>query len=341
MSKLSSLGVVIGRFQTHKLTLGHIKLLDIAVKKHRRVLVFIGVRPGSPSQRNPLSFEMCRNMILQHHEDRRDVSSNDITILPLIDCRDTVSWSREVDRLIKLMSNALPQALRVMGATVPQEPSKPTIYTGPDGIRESYIGKYEVENVERHEQEGSATKNRNWAATYTASSEDFRRGAIYATFNRYPTTSRAVDMAQVVRGQILLGRKPSEEQWRLPGGFVNPSEKLKPACTREFREETGISVDPTGWEYIDDFPVDDWRVRDLEDQHIHTHLFLNTGGGYGILKADDDLEEVKMFSITELAGEILAHDAVNSLVVQQAFEHIVPEHRILILTIMKKLGVIK
>jgi 8-oxo-dGTP diphosphatase len=49
------------------------------------------------------------------------------------------------------------------------------------------------------------------------------------------------------RGSILLverGREPLKGYWSLPGGLVEPGEKLEDAIKREILEETGLQVKP-------------------------------------------------------------------------------------------------
>ncbi len=43
-------------------------------------------------------------------------------------------------------------------------------------------------------------------------------------------------------GEILLGRSRFTGKWDIPGGGVEPWETLEEGMTREFREETGVSV---------------------------------------------------------------------------------------------------
>ena len=53
--------------------------------------------------------------------------------------------------------------------------------------------------------------------------------------------------AAVVRdeaGRVLLIRRGDGRGWSLPGGFMEPGERLADAVVREVREETGLEVEP-------------------------------------------------------------------------------------------------
>jgi 8-oxo-dGTP diphosphatase len=65
---------------------------------------------------------------------------------------------------------------------------------------------------------------------------------------RYPPNPKlAVDAVWVARGRVLLvrrGRPPFVGRWALPGGYVEGSETVESAVSRELLEETGLSARP-------------------------------------------------------------------------------------------------
>ena len=60
----------------------------------------------------------------------------------------------------------------------------------------------------------------------------------------YPPCYLTADSLLVVKNEVLLiqrGREPFEGKWALPGGFIEPEEKVKDGALRELEEETGIT----------------------------------------------------------------------------------------------------
>mgnify|MGYP006266988187 CR=1 FL=1 len=61
----------------------------------------------------------------------------------------------------------------------------------------------------------------------------------------YAPTFVTVDAIVVQSGHVLLVRRraaPGKGLWAMPGGFLNPAERIEDAVLRELREETGIRV---------------------------------------------------------------------------------------------------
>jgi len=84
-----STGVVIGRFQCHKLHNGHKKLLSIVSRQHATVVVLIGCSPLKSTKRNPLTFAQRKAMILEFNPS--------ILVLPLVDVHPNELWSAQID----------------------------------------------------------------------------------------------------------------------------------------------------------------------------------------------------------------------------------------------------
>jgi len=276
----ADVGVLIGRFQSPELHQGHLDLLAEVYNRHRKVVVFLGVRPGPKlTRKNPLDF-MTRKRMLQE-------AYPDLTILPLLDAPTDEQWSAKLDERLEEVTDGLSVLL----------------YGSRDSFVPSYKGKHQVIELE-NSVTISATEVREAAANKVLNTEDFRRGVVYAAFNRWPVSFQAVDIACVRNKDkdphIILGRKSTDPlgHWRFPGGFVSVTDKsLEQAASRELYEEVeGISVhaNPT---YLGSCCVDDWRYRGEDDQ-ILTSLFM-FDFFHGAPKAADDLAEVRWFPITE------------------------------------------
>ena len=110
-------------------------------------------------------------------------------------------------------------------------------------------------------------------------------------------------------GRVLLarrGREPRLGHWDLPGGFLQESEVPEDGLRREFREETGLEIEPVRLLRIDIEPYDgryvfsvSWLVRDLDSRR-------EPG-------AADDVAEVRWFGREELPAEMAFPGQVDVL----------------------------
>jgi ADP-ribose pyrophosphatase YjhB (NUDIX family) len=98
------------------------------------------------------------------------------------------------------------------------------------------------------------------------------------------------------RGRLLVvqrGRPPAKGRWTLPGGRVEPGERVADAAVREIREETGLDIEVTGFVGFTEVVLD--------DRHL---VILDLAAGLlgGRLEAGDDADDARWVTRSELAS---------------------------------------
>ncbi len=88
----SAHGVIVGRFQVPDLHAGHRFLIEHVRARHESLLVVLGTT-NAPDERNPLSYEARRDMLLETYPG--------IAIAPLSDHPSDAHWSALLDTLIR------------------------------------------------------------------------------------------------------------------------------------------------------------------------------------------------------------------------------------------------
>lgn len=270
-------GVIVGRFQVPSLHEAHTQLIQHVCNQHDKVLVVLGVSPLRATTENPLDWQARRQMLLQ-------VFPN-IDVLYIKDKYHDEAWSKSLDEIVEDYLTTSQNAV---------------LYGGRDSFIAHYSGKLPTRELEADRYTSGSEIRKEVSRRSTRETADFRAGVVWAAFNRFPTAYPTVDVAVFNEDEtkILLARKSFEKQWRLIGGFADPtSASYEADARREVQEEAGIAI--TDPKYVGSFLVDDWRYRREVDK-IKTLLFkakLQSGAP----KPDDDVAEVGWFECSELA----------------------------------------
>lgn len=295
---MSNIGVIIARFQSPYLHAGHQALIDNVQRRHKKIVMVLGVSPVLGSKRNPLDFHTREQMIKYDYPE--------VVVLPLSDHPLDTVWSANLDQLL---INTFP------GNTF-------TLYGSRGSFISLYSGQLTVTPLPENSTH-SATLIRQQISEQVLNSVEFRTGVIYAYSNMYDKVYPTVDIAlfQHNKTKLLLGKKNIDNKWRLIGGFADPGdESFEEAAARELREECG-TVETSAMLYEKSFRVNDWRYQHENDKIITTLFSADFVSGSP--QGSDDIAEVKWFSLAEL--ENLMHA-----------RHTVPEHEPQFTYILKK-----
>jgi len=98
-------------------------------------------------------------------------------------------------------------------------------------------------------------------------------------------------------GRVLLARRahdPRRGHWDLPGGFLEETEDPLDGLRREFREETGLEIEPVELMRID--------VEPYAGRHVFSVTWIVRGDGEPV--AADDVEELRWFARDALPAEM-------------------------------------
>jgi bifunctional NMN adenylyltransferase/nudix hydrolase len=261
------IGVIVARFQVHKLHEGQISLIDKVIENHKKVVIFLGVPVIGNTKSNPLDYASREAMIKQSYPN--------VIVLPLKDQRSNEKWSRELDNQIQV-----PFGERSSLSAV--------LYGSRDSFIPYYSGKYAVVELIT-DILYSGTEVRKQVSKEILASEDFRAGVIHATYAARPVTYPTVDITVYNdKGQILLAKKPNEDFYRFIGGFVDRTDLTwEEAAKREFKEETGGNAEIDDIKYVCSGAVTDWRYGKTESG-IMTTLFIGKFL-WGRIEPSDDI----------------------------------------------------
>ena len=281
---LATTAVTVARFQTDRLHSGHIAFLEYLQENYAKVIVFLGVSRIVGTVTNPLDFAARAALVKRFNPN--------FLVAPLPDMAIDAKWSASLDARIGELTG----------------PSEKIVLIG---CRDSFIGHYLGNRnvIElKAEEPKAASLIRKQIGLKSIGSDDFRRGVIWSTQNRFPITYPTVDFVVWHRNgankqvEVLMGQKPGEPLWRFGGGFVDVAdETLEDAALRECREEMPGPELNKKVVYLGSHKINDWRYKGTGDG-IMTSFFA-IEHLWGLAKAGDDLADVKWFYLDSLTEE--------------------------------------
>lgn len=297
---MKSIGVIIARFQSPYLHDGHKSLIDSVSKKHNKTVILLGVSPVLGSKRNPLDFPTREKMLKQTYPH--------LVVLPLADHPLDTKWSQNLDALL---------ASTFPGATF-------LLYGSRDSFITYYSGHNETVELPQKGQHNS-TLIREQLSDKVIDAEEFRAGIIYAYSNTYTKVYPTVDIAvfRNHRTELLLGKKNIDNQWRLPGGFTDPTDNsYEAAAQRELIEECGAIV-TSPLQYEASFRLDDWRYKHDTDKIITTLFSTDFISGNPV--GSDDIAEVQWYTLPQVqnmmdAGQITKEHMIILQAIQTKYK---------------------
>lgn len=102
---------------------------------------------------------------------------------------------------------------------------------------------------------------------------------------------------------ILLTRRahgPFQGEWCLPGGHIEPYEKVRDAATREVKEETGLDFNAQFFGCFDEI---------IPERKIHAVVCVYTGEGNGEIRiAEEEVTEYQWCPLEDALRMRLAFD---------------------------------
>ena len=319
MSYSFDIAVLIGRFQPfHK---GHAALLDKALATAPRVVVVLGSSLQARNAKNPFAWEERAAMIACTLD---DATKARVDFVPMRDYYDDLRWGKAVIAAVHTKSTTSDK-IALIGYI--KDASSHYLNRFPDWefIGMPQQGELDATSIRQifFETEDAAASQALLQGLLPESVYHYLKG-----WGRLPHFANlrtehlsiengkkkwgvgpfiTVDAVVKVADQVLLvrrGRAPGKDLWALPGGFLEPRERVLQGAIRELREETGLALlDSTLEAAFKSAAVFDHPDRSLRGRTItHAHYFDLKHSKLPEVAGADDAAEACWLPTSKLAA---------------------------------------
>lgn len=316
MKKKYKIAVYIGRFQPfHN---GHLAVVQHGFEVAEDVMILIGSASAAPDIRNPFSYSERALMIFDAIE---EAGLRSAITRPIDDhFNSDTEWLAQVH---EVLGNFEAKDICLIGSKKDESSYYLDLFEWdksfiePTGVNATDIRNH-LFNVETLEaMTGISNAVQGYLRSYIDTHEYDRLQNEWEVVKNYPYGKGpflTADAVVICRGYILMIRRknaPGESQWALPGGFVNQSERLKDACLRELKEETGLKVPlPVLYgsvkaEKLFDHPNRDRRARIVTQAYL---IVLGNEKSLPKVKGGDDAVYAGWIKFSDLRREEVYSD---------------------------------
>lgn len=340
MQREFDFAVFIGRFQPFHS--GHLQVVRAGLEKADRLILLIGSSWQARNPRNPWSHQEREQMV------RASLSAEDnerLLCLPLMDVPyNDEAWVRNVQNTVSGTVTAhyttphRPARIALIGHKKDQTGFYLNLFPhwssiGVDNYRDIsatpvrerfFSAQPEPLIASMKEAEVLPVEVADWLREFAAEDDGYRQICEEIAFvNKYRSAWEAapyaptfvtVDAVVIQSGHVLLVERrasPGKGLWALPGGFVDPHERLKDACLRELREETRLKIPaPVLKGSIRRQEVYDDPYRSARGRTI-THAFyieLEPNASLPKVKGGDDARQARWVPLGEIDPRNLFED---------------------------------